>query len=166
VDRLEIRAARPGDGPALERIHAEMGAYYAALAPHHFQVPAIEGLAAQLDAELADVPETELVLVAEDDGEVVGTLAARLLAAQDGADREITPDLGTARVRIDYLATAEAARRRGVATRLVEAAEAWAKARGATVAETWTYHDSPLSMPFWTDGASYEVRSVNLRKVL
>jgi|tagenome__1003787_1003787.scaffolds.fasta_scaffold19641006_1 GNAT superfamily N-acetyltransferase len=166
MGRVETRAARPGDGRALERIHGEMSAYYAELEPRHFRRPVLEGLAAQLDAELAELPDTEVVLVAEDDGDVVGTLTARLLPAQDGAEREISRDRGQARVRIDYLATAEAHRRRGVATRLVEAAEAWARSRGATVAETWTYHESPLSMPFWTERASYEVRSVNLRKAL
>ena len=28
------------------------------------------------------------------------------------------------------------------------------------------YQASPLSMPFWTERSGYEVRSVNLRKVL
>jgi GNAT superfamily N-acetyltransferase len=166
MGRIEVRAARSGDGEALQRIHAEMAAYYVALAPHHFRSPGLEGLSAELDALAAQVPETELRLVAEDGGEVVGALSARLLAPEEGAEREVTPDLGATRVRIDYLATAEAHRRRGVGGRLVEAAEAWARSHGATVVETTTYQDSPLALPFWTRGAGYEVRSVNLRKLL
>ena len=50
--------------------------------------------------------------------------------------------------------------------RLVEAAEAWGRERGATVAETWTYRASPLSWPFWDSGMGYEERSVSLRKPL
>ena len=57
-------------------------------------------------------------------------------------------------------------RRRGVASALVAAAEAHARDRGATVVETWTYHGSPLSLPFWTERMGYAERSVNLRKRL
>jgi GNAT superfamily N-acetyltransferase len=70
------------------------------------------------------------------------------------------------RLRIDCLATAANRRRGGVGTRLAEAAEAWGRRHGATLAETWTYEGSPLAMPFWTERVSFEVRSVNLRKPL
>ena len=36
----------------------------------------------------------------------------------------------------------------------------------ATVSETWTYPDSPLSVPFWEERMGYEERSMNLRKSL
>ena len=54
----------------------------------------------------------------------------------------------------------------GVGTRLVQAAEAWGRDHGATIAETWTYPPSPLSVPFWEQRMAYEKRSVNLRKRL
>jgi GNAT superfamily N-acetyltransferase len=164
--QIVVRRARPGDGEAMVRIHGEMAAYYGGLAPRHFQVPVLDGLAAELDAELANVPATELHLVAEDDAEIVGALAARLLEPEPGAERQIAPDLGATRLRIDYLATAETHRRRGIGVRLVEAAEEWGRGQGATVAETWTYRPSPLSMPFWTGRMAFEERSVNLRKRL
>ena len=93
-------------------------------------------------------------------------LFARLLAPLAGAEREISRDLRERRMRIEYVATAEAFQRRGVATALVEAAEARARDRGATIVETWTYHGSPLSIPFWTERMGYAERSVNLRKDL
>jgi GNAT superfamily N-acetyltransferase len=143
-----------------------MAAYYAALAPEHFHEPALDGFAEELDAELGAADAGVLRLVAEVGGEVAGALAARVLAPADGAEREISPDLTHTRVRIDYVAVDEAHRRHGVGARLVEAAEAWGRDAGATVAETWTYHRSPLSLPFWERGMGYEERSVNLRKVL
>jgi len=163
---MTVRKARLGDGEALARIHRDMAAYYTNLAPHHFQMPTLDGLAHELDAELGNPDNSTLNLVAELDGEVVGALAARILAPEEGAERQIAPDLGETRLRIDYLATAEAHRRHGVGTRLVPAAEAWGRDSGATIAETWTYHDSPLSVPFWERRMGYEERSVNLRRRL
>jgi GNAT superfamily N-acetyltransferase len=60
--------------------------------------------------------------------------------------------------------TAEAHRGRGHAARLVEAAEAWGREHGATVAETWT-HDRDR-VPFWKGRLAYAEESVNLRKPL
>jgi GNAT superfamily N-acetyltransferase len=161
-----VRDARPGDGEALVRLHEDMAAYYADLAPQHFHAPDLDGLAQDLDDALGSPQEHELHLVAEDDGQVIGALTATLLAPADGAERQITPDLGVTRLRIDYLATAANHRRGGVGTRLAEAAEAWGRRHGATLAETSTYQASPLSMPFWTERMSFEIRSVNLRKAL
>lgn len=163
---MTVRAARLGDGEALTRIHRDMAAYYADLAPHHFQTPTLDGFAEELDAEAGSTDDATLHLVAEVDGEVVGALVARLLPPEEGAARQIETDLGQTRLRIDYLATAEAHRRHGVGTRLVEAAEAWGRDGGATVAEAWTYQCSPLSVPFWEQRMGYEERSVHLLKRL
>jgi GNAT superfamily N-acetyltransferase len=163
---IAVRQMRSGDGPALARIHEEMARYYAELAPGDFEMPVIGGLAAELDAELGSAPTPDLRLVAEIDGAIAGMLMARLIGPEPGAQREIARDLRERRLRIEYVATGEAHRRRGVATALVEAAEQHARERGATVVETWTYHGSPLSLPFWTDRMGYAERSVNLRKRL
>jgi GNAT superfamily N-acetyltransferase len=163
---ITVRDARPGDGAALARIHGQMAAYYAALAPEHFHSTDLDGFAEEVDAALA-APEPDVRhLVAESDGQLAGALIARVLAPEDGAHREISPDLARTRLRIDYLAVAEEHRRAGVGARLVEEAEAWGRGRGATVAETWTYRRSPLSLAFWEAGMGYAERSVNLRKPL
>jgi GNAT superfamily N-acetyltransferase len=143
-----------------------MGAYYVSVAPHHFQRPRLEGLAEILDAETQKKDETTIHLVAEVEGRVIAALSAQLVPAEDGAAYQITPDSGHIRLRVDYVATAEPYRRSGAGRRLVEAAEDWGREHGATVSETWTYHDGPLSMPFWTRRMGYEPRSVNLRKPL
>jgi GNAT superfamily N-acetyltransferase len=163
---IAIRKARPGDGQALARIHADMAAYYVERFPEHFRAPRLDGLQDELDAELGERGDSTLELVAEVDGEVVGALVAQVLAPEESAEREIVPELGERRLRIEYLATDRRHQRHGVGTRLVDEAESWGREHGATVSETWTYARSPQSVPFWTRRMGYEARSVNLRKRL
>jgi GNAT superfamily N-acetyltransferase len=163
--RIAVRTARPSDAAALVRIHGDMGAYYAELAPELFHNPDLRGFELVLAEEITDELNA-LQLVAEVDGEVVGSLDARLLLPPEDARFAFTRDLFAPRLKIEYLATAAAHRRTGVGTALVEAAEAWGRERGATVAELTTYQDSPLAFSFWTERAGYGPRSVNLRKEL
>ena len=162
---IEVRRARKSDAAALVRIHADMGAYYAEVAPELFHDPDLQGFELVLEDEIGD-DLLALQLVAEVDGEVVGSLDARLLLPPAEAQFAFTRDLFAPRLRIEYLATAAAHRRTGVGTALVEAAEAWGREQGATVAELTTYQDSPLAYPFWTERAGYAPRSINLRKEL
>lgn len=164
MSETAIRAARPGDGPALARLHLELAEYYVALAPEAFRLPDRDGLAEFLEPG-ADA-EDRLLLVAEIDGDVAGSLAAHLVPPLPSARWQIQPGLDRVRLSIDYLAVAERHRRRGIATRLVEAAEAWGRDRSAAVAITDTFLGSPLSIPFWTERARYQQRSVNLHKPL
>ena len=162
---IEVRRARRSDAAALVRIHADMGAYYAELAPGLFHNPDLRGFELVLAEEISDDLHA-LQLVADVDGEVVGSLDARLLLPHEDARFAFTRDLFAARLKIEYLATAAAHRRTGVGTALVEAAEAWGREQGATVAELTTYQGSPLAYPFWTERAGYAPRSINLRKPL
>ncbi len=166
MERITVREAQPGDGEALTRIHAEVAQYHVDLAPPDFHMSILDGVSEELDGEVVATAGATLRLVAEAEGEVAGALVARLLPPKAGAKRQITPELGETRLHIEYLATAAASRRRGVGTRLVEAAEAWGRSVGATIAETPTYHGSPLSVPFWEERMGYQEPSVNLRKPL
>ena len=163
---IVVRKARPGDGRALVRIHEDMAAYYVERFPGDFRAPLLEGLEGELDAELGTAGDTMLRLVAEIDGEVVGALVARVVAPEDGAEREIEAELVEIRVRIEYLATSRRHQGRGVATHLVDAAEGWGRDQGATASETTTYARSPVSLPFWTQRMGYREHSVNVRKRL
>jgi GNAT superfamily N-acetyltransferase len=137
---VKVRPAQPGDDAALERLHGDAGADIAALSP----------------AELRHRDGAEVLrLVAEVDGELAGALVAHVVPPAGGAE----PDT---RLRIDSLVTAAAHRGRGYAAQLVEAAEAWGRERGATLAETWTQD----RVPFWKGRLAYAERSVNLRKPL
>jgi GNAT superfamily N-acetyltransferase len=143
-----------------------MGAYYAELAPEHFQRPDVDGLAAELDRELREPSDNVLALVAEAEAKVVGGLWAAMTHTPEDAARQIDAGIPGHRVRIDYVVTSAAQRRQGIAAQLVEAAEAWGRANGALIAEATTYRASPLSFPFWTRRMGYDERSVNLRKRL
>jgi GNAT superfamily N-acetyltransferase len=160
-----VRRTTRADAEALVRIHADMGEHYAELAPERFHRPDLEDYAPVVAAEITDNPNV-LQLVAEIDGEVVGSLDARLETPHDEAHFALTRDLFTVRLKIDYLAVAAAHRGSGAGTALVEAAEAWGREHGATVSELTTYQDSPLAYPFWTARAGYAPRSINLRKPL
>jgi GNAT superfamily N-acetyltransferase len=133
---VKVRPAQPGDDAALERLHGDAGADFAALSP----------------AELRHRDGAEVLrLVADVDGDLAGALVAHVVAQ----DHDTL-------LRIDSLVTADAHRGRGYAAQLVEAAEAWGRERGATLAETWTQD----RVPFWKGRLAYAERSVNLRKPL
>ena len=134
---MKVRPAEPGDDEALARLHGDARADYAALSP----------------AELRHDDGAEVLrLVADVDGELACALVAHMVADHDSATL----------LRIDSLVTADAHRGRGYAARLVEAAEAWGRERGATLAETWTRD----RVPFWKGRLAYAEESVNLRKPL
>ncbi|MDA0164701.1 GNAT family N-acetyltransferase [Solirubrobacter ginsenosidimutans] len=163
---IDIRRATPEDAEALVRIHADASAYYAELEPALFQTPDLTGYAELVERDLAEADDTTLDLVAAVGDEIVATLYARLITPQEGAEYAYPRDVTRTRVEIAYLATSAQHRRSGAGLALVEAAEAWGREHGATVAEASTYHRSALSIPFWTLGAGYAPRSIVFRKEL
>ena len=163
---MNVRRARVEDAAALARIHSDMAAHYADLAPERFRRPDVSGFVEYLEDDLREESPDSIDLVAEIDGEVVASLFARLIRPPDGAGFAYPRDLAVTRLSIEYLATLSSHRRTGAGSALVEAAEAWGREQGATVAETSTFHGSPLSVPFWTERAGYAQRSINLRKDL
>jgi ribosomal protein S18 acetylase RimI-like enzyme len=104
--------------------------------------------------------------VAEVGGELAGYVEAQLLPPLESARHQILPDLGVTRLYVNSVGTSPRFWRRGVASRLVEAAEEWGRARGAAVAVCDTYHGSPVSLPFWEERMGYERRSIAFRKPL
>jgi GNAT superfamily N-acetyltransferase len=161
---ISVREALPGDAEALELVHADVAQYYGRTAPHYFRVAVLGDAAAEADSEPSSTEGPTLRLVAEVDGEIVGALAARLMASENGERTGASP--AERRLRIDYLATAPDRRRAGIGTRLVQAAEDWGRRAGATIAETTTFQGSPLSVPFWEDRMGYEELALTLEKRL
>lgn len=158
-------AARPGDGAAIGSLSHDSATYYCELAPDDFRVPDADGRAEWLDSFLPAGGEREIALVAEIDGDVVGYLEARLEEPLDSARFQANPELAERRLFVNALLTARSHWRRGVGSALVEAAEAWGRERGATVAVMDTYAESPVSVPFW-EGRGYRTRAVIMRKRL
>ena len=162
-----VREYRAGDAEGIARIGRENGAYHASLAPNYFRQPDEEGFVEFIenDAEWRSSSEN-LALVAEVDGQVAGYLEASVQPPLDSARWQGQRDLGEPRLLINYVGTADAFKRMGVATCLVDAAEEWGRSKGATVAICDTYIDSPLSVPFWEMRMGYVRKAVVFRKPL
>jgi GNAT superfamily N-acetyltransferase len=164
---LIIREYREGDAVGIVQISRENARFYAKLAPDYFKVPDDDGFVEliETDGGWRDDP-ANLALVAEVDGRVAGYLEASVPPAVETARWQAQRDLGQVRLAINFVGTGDDFKRRGVATRLVEAAEAWGRSKGAQVTVCDTYVDSPLSIPFWEQRMGYERRAVILRKPL
>jgi ribosomal protein S18 acetylase RimI-like enzyme len=167
VRDVVVRRFQPGDGLGISRISLENGAYYARIAPEHFKQPDAEGLAELIedDSEWRE-SDANLALVAEVTREIAGYLEASVHPPMETARWQSQRDLGGPRLFINYVGTGDAFKRMGVATRLVEAAEAWGRSKGAVAAVCDTYIDSPLSVPFWEERMGYSRRAIIFRKAL
>jgi GNAT superfamily N-acetyltransferase len=147
-------------------VHRDSAAYYVGLAPDLFRLPDDDGLVEFAEPAPEDNSAATLFLVAEVDDEIVGHLYAVFLTPTDSDRFQGSSDLSEVRLFIEALAVVRMHWRRGVATALVEAAEAWGRERGATLALCDTWLESPVSLPFWERRMKYEPRSVRLRKRL
>ena len=162
-----IRRHRPGDAAELAQGWLDAGRYYAALAPDTFQVPESQGLAEYLAREEVAPDEPDVLrLVAEVDGRVVGSAAARVVRPQPGAGYQLQREFAETRLLVDAVVIEEAYRRRGVGERLMDSVEAWGREQGASVSLLDTYPESALSLPFFTERMGYDRRSVRLWKRL
>lgn len=164
---ITVREAQADDAAGIARLSRENSAYYAELAPEHFRVPDEQGLVEFIenDREWRSRADT-LALVAEDDGTIAGYLEASLQLPDETARWQGQRDLSEIRLFINFVGTADAYKRQGVATQLVQAAEEWGRERGAAVAVCDTFIGSPLSVPFWEQRMSYERRAIIFRKRL
>ena len=159
-----IREQRPGDGAGLARIWLENARYYVERFPDDFRIPDEDGLAEFFDTP---VPGPDAVtFVAEVDGEVAAFAYARMTYPDEHARFQYLAPYVEPRAHIEALGTGDAHRRRGLATQLVEACEAWARERGSKQVGTATYLESAVSIPFWEERMGYRRRGVNLVKRL
>jgi GNAT superfamily N-acetyltransferase len=163
---VTVRAARPGDGAGISRVWLSTATYYAALDHEHFQVPSAEGLAEKWDDQLGEERGDWLQLVAEFHGQVAGWLAARIEPPEQNAASQLTREHGWTRLLVDALIVQRGQWRQGIGTALLEAAEAWGRARGAQVVRLDTYAHSPVSVPFYEDRMDYQRRSIVFQKRL
>jgi GNAT superfamily N-acetyltransferase len=164
---VSIREARDDDAAGIASLGQENSAYYVQLAPEYFRLPDEEGLIAFIEngREWRQRPDT-VALVAEDDGAIAGYLEASLQFPEDSARWQAQRDLSEIRLFINFVGTADAYKRQGVATKLVQAAEDWGRERGALVAVCDTFIESPLSVPFWERRMGYKRRAIIFRKRL
>jgi GNAT superfamily N-acetyltransferase len=163
---VALRATRTGDGESLARLWLEMSRYYAALDDDAFQVPRPEGLRESFERDVDTHEERTLSLVAEVSGGIVGWVYAHVLEPQDDAAHQMLRDLGRWRLSVDALVVLPAFWRLGIGSQLMEAAEAWARDKGAVVCFLNTYVHSPVSVPFYETRMGYRRRSLGFWKRL
>ncbi|WP_327001704.1 GNAT family N-acetyltransferase [Dactylosporangium sp. NBC_01737] len=163
-----VRRAQARDGAGRARLWQEAGAFFAALDPHTAQEPSPQGLADWHDElyERFAADPSVLMLVAELDGEIVGTAVARLHEPLPSSGWQVQRDLGRRRVHVDALAVAGAARRSGIGTALMAEVERWAVELDAAAITLETGLDNPTSMPFYEARMGYTRHEVVFRKQL
>jgi GNAT superfamily N-acetyltransferase len=162
-----VRDYRDGDAAGIARISRENARFYSRLAPDYFKPPDEDGFVEFIEGDgvWRGAPEN-LALVADVGGEVAGYLEATVQPPLETARWQAQRDFAETRLMISFVGTADAYKRTGVATQLVEAAETWGRSKGATVAICDTYIDSPLSVPFWERRMGYARRALIFRKAL
>ena len=165
--RVIVRAARSGDGAGCAQAWSDAGRYIQELDPEAGRIPDTDGLADWFERSLAgDHAVGAVWLVAERDGRVLGFVSARVEPPMADARWQLQRDLASQRLVIDALVVAEAERRSGVGTALMQAVEAAGRSQGAVAATLDTNLRSLLSVPFYEDRMSYRRRGVIFRKDL
>lgn len=123
-----IRSATPEDTAALDALEHESAIHHAAIDPDRWQAPSLEDVAAHRRHWLAAKPRDEALVAVAGDGTVVGMIELWLRRPStvpgSAQIQRVTVSLG--------IAVTSAWRGHGVGTALLQAAEAWARDRGAT----------------------------------
>jgi GNAT superfamily N-acetyltransferase len=162
-----IREPRPEDAAGLAKAARDLGEQYGRLEPDRFQLPDSAALVQWLESALAQaIPDDQLWLVAELDGEAVGDAHAELL--EPVADAAVQPgrDPGRRRVYLGYLAVQAGHRGHGIGSRLLSAVEDWATEKGAELLVTDTDLRSNTGAVEFYESNGFERQAVILRKRL
>jgi GNAT superfamily N-acetyltransferase len=150
---LEIRAATDSDREQLLTLSVQLHEFTAAGVPSRLKVADVydtQGMKASVGRVIADPAATFLVAV---DGDIVGFAEVRIQLAED--DPGVVP---VRRAHLQSLLVTERRRGEGIGTRLLEAAEQWAREMGAHEIELdhWVFDGDPGS---FYERAGYRVVS-------
>ncbi|MGZ8629823.1 MAG: N-acetyltransferase family protein [Actinomycetota bacterium] len=166
-DPYTIREARAEDAGELAALWREFGRDYADLDPVQFREPDEEGLEEWMEARIDQERDLDaLWLVAESTGRLVGFAQGQIWRPADDAERQLMTDVGETVLKVDSVLVAGNWRRRGVATSLMRAVEAWSIDRGATRAVVVASSDSESALPFYERRMGYGRTSVGFWKRL
>ncbi len=91
-------------------------------------------------------------------------MSARMLDPDPDAHFQLQRELAQHRLAIDALAVVEGSRRGGIGSALVRAAEAWGRAKGATVIVVDGNWSSGVAEAFYERALGYKRRGLTLRK--
>lgn len=164
-----IRTVRQADRESLVETWNDARSYYASLDPNFFQEPEpdypLDADAFATSLRRADDDRSRFARVAEIDGRVVGFITAHIDEPTANPQEQLMRDLGKLRAYVDVLVVHRSCWRQGVGRALMEAAEGWARGRGAAVIKTDTNLQSPVSVSFY-ESLGYERQAVIFRKSL
>jgi GNAT superfamily N-acetyltransferase len=162
-----IRPPRPEDAEGLAKAARDLAEQYEKREPDRFTVPDRVGLVERLTRLLAEpIPESEVWLVAELDGNAVGDAQAQLQAAVTDAVVQPSLDAGRRRVYLGYLAVQAEYRNRGIGARLLRAVEDWALGKEAELLLTDTNLRSNVGAVEFYESHGFTQQAVILRKAL
>ena len=163
---ITVRHARTGDGPAIVRALFASARHHVALDETSFRLPQAEGIAEFYDSHVEVLGPGQACFVGECDGSVVGHLWARIQYPDSSSERQVMRELAEIRLHVDSLAVEEEHRRKGVGKALMDAAEAWGRDLGASVASLEVNEFNDLAVRFYLGPAGYRRRALSLRKSL
>ncbi len=147
-----IREAVPGDLEGMAALLDQIADFHVAALPEYFRRPDARAQAEWMLGEVAENPLSTL-LVAEDDGQVVGLVHFSEREAEDH------PILTPRRyLKVGTLVVAESRRGRGIGTALMRRAHEWAEARGLSEAELNVYEFNQGAIGLY-EGIGYETRT-------
>lgn len=137
----EVRKATPADYEGFARVAWEVHEHHVALVPHIFRSAPV---VISRDAFVGILANDRCgVLVAEEDGEIIGY--AVLLLRQDAGETVVFRTY----VELENFGVALAHRRGGVGRMLFEACVAWGKERGATRLELNVWEANRAALRFY-----------------
>lgn len=145
---IVVRSATPADAERLVRL---LGALFSIEADFH---PDPDRQRRGIALMLAE-PERRAVLVAERGGEVIGMVTVQLV---------VSTAEGAAAALVEDMIVDAAERGRGVGRRLLEQAEAWASARGASRSQLLADRENDPALRFYARMGWRPTRLVCLRR--
>jgi len=162
-----IRPPRSEDAEGLAKAARDLAEQYGKVEPDRFRPPDRIAAVEWLTRVLAKpVPDGELWLVAELDGEAVGDAQAQLQDPVTDATVQPGLDVGRRRVYLGYLAVQAEYRSQGIGGLLLNAVEDWARAKGAELLVTDTNLRSNFGAVDFYESHGFEQQAVILRKTL
>ena len=160
---ISVRSTVSGDADAIARIFLESAEYHARLDPQRYSAPSLGTISARYREGRQHPPQPDaqyITLVAEQSGEIVGFIDARLERSPDPMHRELIY------CQIVEIAVSKGTQRHGIGTRLLRAAEEWGRGQGAEFALLDYHAANSHAREFYQRRMGYEVASITAIKHL
>ncbi|MGW5556608.1 N-acetyltransferase family protein [Micromonospora sp. NPDC003944] len=142
--RAAVRTASPSDVAALVQLRMANAEAHLALDPATYRLPQRAAVIEHFTAVFSDATGRDAVLVAEQDGRVVGMVEV-LRLPEPPAHQILRPE-PSAQVHTVVL---DEARGRGVGSALLDAADRWAAAQGLSYLSAGIHHHNASAVRFY-----------------